>query len=245
MKHTTFALAAFLGLGSVASADTIVFDPLATGVDTLSNNGDTANIDLNQDGYADVQAGIGRFFETGGYLLAINDQFRFVNGDPDPDPQDPFSFSFIAPLQEVAIAATNGLATLFSAGDEVGADDFANTVVFADLFGSGGSATNLLPDVGDTAFFGFRIIMGDGEYQQLDGFLPTGFVGPTETFYGFLEVTHGSVQIGLAGYNNAAGQAAVIPGGTPNQPVVPLPASAVLLLAGLAGLGAMGTQRKA
>lgn len=229
---------------SAASAETIVFDPLAAGVDVITGSGssNSLGIDINQDGYDDVRAGIGIFFGTGGFIQAINNDFRFVDGPP-PGVMQGMDGSFIAPFQTVAISATGTTPNLFSAGDEVGADTFGDDARFADLFGSSGTNdVNILPDVGDSGFLGFRIDLGMSSYVPIDGFLPNGFIGTPDSIFGFLFLEHGSIRIGQAGFNNASGQAALIPGAGPSP--VPLPAALPLMGAGFAALGFLGWRRK-
>ncbi|OAN78012.1 hypothetical protein A8B78_13445 [Jannaschia sp. EhC01] len=239
---------------SVASANTVTFDPLAQGDDTISQPGrdNYVSLDLNQDGYNDILLGIsdGRFSFGRAFVQALSDQFRFVDGPPvtpvpvEPTPNDnprdydDNPFQFVAPYQEVLISDR-----LYGAGDTIAEADFS-TNRFDALFGStSASFPNLLPEVGDTAYFGFRIEIGESQYQMIDGFLPTGFIGDSQVFFGFLQLSHGSIVIGQAGYTTTPSVSAVIPGGGPSP--VPLPAGAVLLLGALGGLGAMRLRRRA
>ncbi len=227
-----------------ASAGTVVFDPGQAGADTITDSGfsNFTSLDLNQDGVNDIELGIGGYFRAGGFVNALSDQFRFVGGPPNVTPptvtvtdaagrdvliDDPNSFE--APYQEVYISSTNGIADLFDAGDVVGANTFGDDSGFQDLFDA--ASDNAIPNVGDGGFLGFRLDIGTSIYRQLDGFLPTGFASTPESFYAFLEVEHGSIIFGQAGFNNVAGAGAIIPGG-PTTPI-PLPAGLPLLLAGL------------
>lgn len=270
MKNSLLAVLATstLAIGaSVASANTIVFDPLAPGEDRITQPGsnNNANIDLNQDGVDDVTLGLFTDgFGTAAFVRATQTQAgaivledrpidvpigRPVDGPfevfPDFEFEDDFEGEFnggtiLAETQRVLLSDRT-----YEAGDSIGAGDFTtNTNDF--LFGRNtSSANNLLPFVGDSAFFGFQIEIGTGAFSSIDGLLFDNFVGDTQIFFGFLQISHGSIVIGTAGYSTVPNQAAVIPGGTTAPNPVPLPAGAVLLLGGLAGLGAMRQRRRA
>lgn len=240
-KLTLFAVGLTLAGSLGANAGTLVFDPGASGPDTITNPGFTnfVDVDLNQDGYRDIELGIGGYFNTGGFVNALSDTNRFVGGPP-PGVSQNLDGSFDAPYQEVYISSTNGIADLFSAGDEVGANTFGTDSGFEDLFDS--PSDNAIPNVGDKGYLGFRIDIGTANYVPVDGFLPTGFNSTPMSFYAFLHVEHGSLIFGQAGYNNVAGAPAVIPGGN-NPPPIPLPAGFPLLLTGL-GLFAFAKRRK-
>ncbi|MCX7567495.1 VPLPA-CTERM sorting domain-containing protein [Sulfitobacter sp. F26169L] len=232
-----------------ASADTIVFDPGQAGADTISDFGFSTftNLDLNQDGVDDIQLGIGGYFDVGGFVNALLD-YRFMDGPPRPVgitsariSDGAYQGSFEAAYQEVYISSTNGVADLFEAGDVVGASSFGDDSGFEDLFGS--TANNAIPTVGDSGYLGFRLDIGTSIYENLDGYLPRGFINVPDSVYAFLNVEHGSIIFGQAGFSNVAGAGAVIPGGNPTTPV-PLPAGLPLLLAGL-GAFALVKRRKA
>jgi len=239
IKTITAIAALSTGLAFSAQADTIVFDPGAVGVDTLENNGDSARIDLNQDGFDDVLLRIGNARNNAGDgLVDTNFENLFIGGPGDGT----FPLQFEEFYQEVFISATNGVADLFAAGDEIGPNTFNDSSRFETLFGG---SDNALPNLGDSGYLGFRLDIGTSIYQNIDGFLDTGFNGTPESFYGFLFVEHGSINFGQAGFSNVAGAASVVPGGGGSKPnVVPLPASSLLLIAGLAGFGAVRRKAK-
>lgn len=227
-----------------ASAGTVVFDPGQAGADSITDSGfsNFTSLDLNQDGVDDIELGIGGYIRAGGFVNALSNEFRFVGGPPSVTPptvtvtdasvrviptDDVISFE--APYQEVFISSTNGIADLFDAGDVVDASTFGDHSGFQDLFDA--ASDNAIPNVGDGGFLGFRLDIGTSIYRQLDGFRPTGFASTPESFYAFLEVEHGSIIFGQAGYSNVASAGAIIPGGSTTP--IPLPAGLPLLLAGL------------
>jgi hypothetical protein len=135
--------------------------------------------------------------------------------------------------------------------------DYLNNTV--SLFDDGSESSQLLASVGDSAILGFKLTLevrdffpqsaafiDDGPiYCDIEKFsvatdedlIICGDPKSTEvaTLYGFIEVTRGSVTPGLLGVNTSIGQAAVVPGTS----VVPLPAPALMLGAGLLGLAGL------
>lgn len=252
-KFAAGVVALCVSMSPVAGiAATIITDPGAAGTDTLNNNGERLSLDLNRDGHDDIQVGIGGAANllNEGWMATLSDQFRFVGGNPNApiqvfsiqNVQLPIFGGFVAPYQEVRIASSDGInPTKFGAGDSVDASAFSDPITGrSNLYGDVNAA---LPSIGDSAFFGIEISIGESEYLPLDGFLPTGFLSTPDIFYAFIEITHGSLIVNSAGYNNVAGAAAVIPGGN-NPPAVPLPASAWLLGAAVAGFGTLRRKRK-
>ena len=241
IKKKSFAYTILLSFAGTfgASAGTVLFDPSQAGADTISGSGfsNFTNLDLNQDGVNDIQLGIGGYFRAGGFVNALG-EFRFLDGPPNGATDQGNGFE--AAYQEVYISSTNGVAHLFEAGDVVGDRTFGDDSGFEDLFDA--VADNAIPNVGDGGYLGFRLDIGTSIYQNVDGYLPSGFNSTPESFYAFLEVEHGSIIFEQAGFSNAAGAGALIPGGT-TQPI-PLPAGLPLLLAGL-GAFAFVKRRKA
>lgn len=149
----------------------------------------------------------------------------------------------IAPFQEVLISQR-----LFAVGEAINADTFGEGNRRNFLFGASPASSNFLPDVDDSGIFGIRIRTGEAAFFEGDGVFTTGFLegSDIETFFGFIEVTHGSIIIGNVGFNNdplssiTAGAPLTVAAPAP----VPLPASALLLVGALAGLGTMRRRKK-
>ena len=190
-------------------------------------------------------------------VFAVND------GMDEPMPI-PYPYGSIIQRGSFAFTESGELAT-FGAGGNDGSivdgrfDYLDNT---AQLYGPK-SRPELLAEEGDTAIIGFRIdvlfedfapmyqMEGQSMYcdvaqvQLIDG--PSNDYpiyeecGPRldhiATYFGFLEITRGSVTPGILGVNLLPGSGAVVPS-------VPLPAPALLLGAGLAGLAGMRRRRK-
>jgi len=65
------------------------------------------------------------------------------------------------------------------------------------------------------------------------------------TYFGFMQITRGSVIPGLLGFNNVNGQAAVVSlPNTGNPSAVPLPAAGWMLIAAMGGLGVAARRKK-
>jgi hypothetical protein len=147
-------------------------------------------------------------------------------------------------------------ATPFAPGETVEADDFVDAVGIGRLYGRsmsphfGPSEPELneiqafdlmipdvagpIPNVGDSAFFGFRITTGTPGVDYSEP-----IENAVDTF-GWIELTHGSVIVGQVGLQSLPGAGAPVPGG-PSE--VPVPAAGLLLMGGLAGLGALRRRR--
>lgn len=215
----------------MSQAATVVFDPLSAGDDTVTTAGSSnyLAVDVNQDGNTDLSLGIQASAFGGAFVRGVD--------LPTPDVSGEEAFrGFEAAYQEVTLSQT-----LFGAGDVINADTFGTPDNNIFLYGRGtSSAENILPNVGDSAFFGVRIQTGTALYQDFDGVFTDGFLdgAPIETIFGFIEISHGSVVVGSVGYNNDAISSITVPGGDAVS-AVPLPASAVLMLGALGGLGAV------
>ena len=163
--------------------------------------------------------------------------------------------------QRGSFAYVDGDLATFGAGGNDGFvvdGSFDYTSNVAELYGPA-ARPNLLTSDNDTAVLGFRIdvvmepflqVMNfDGPHGECEIFFDDspngdGWVDdcePTEevlaSYFGFIEVTRGSLTPGFLGVNNVAGAAAVVPS-------VPLPAPALMLGAGLAGLAGLRRRRK-
>ena len=164
--------------------------------------------------------------------------------------------------QEIRFASLEDQLASFGAGGANGniVDDRFNFERDAvNLYG--GKGNDLLEEEGDSVILGFRIeVMLDDMYgyegPQLLMQMPEYCYGPEAmyfedciieepqpeilaTYFGFVEFTRGSVTPGILGVNNVIGAAAVVPS------TVPLPASILLLGAGLGGLSVMRRRKKA
>ena len=97
-----------------------------------------------------------------------------------------------------------------------------------------------LGEVGDSAYFGFRIAL----LPPRPEILTLEVTEPVETpivTYGWIELSRGSVIVGQVGLQSVPGAGAPVPGVSE----IPLPASGLVLLGGLAGLGALRARRRA
>lgn len=158
--------------------------------------------------------------------------------------------------QRIRFASLDDQLATFGADGENGFlvdDSFNYESDFVSLYG--GKGPDLLEVDGDNAILGFRIevlledMYGEYGYNMLTAvetvycddpeamYFDECIIRPQETilatFYGFIEVTRGSVTPGILGVNSLLNTAAVVPN------PVPLPASILLLGAGLGGLSVM------
>lgn len=157
---------------------------------------------------------------------------------------------------------SSGNLITYTSGDEVDSDDFDNSNGgSAILYNPPGSADpGIIPNDNDSVILGFRFQIIDqgpcfGEESSFDECYFRGETGildinveeggifesvVLETYFGFAQISHGSVIPGILGLNNSSGRAAVVPSlPDPNPNVVPLPAAGWMLLAGLGGIAAM------
>ena len=123
--------------------------------------------------------------------------------------------------------------------------DFDDPTVFALDLVSETVAEEPLGEVGDSAYFGFRIVLGPprGEGGGEGSVAPRSLeaVEPPIVRFGWLELSRGSVIVGEVGLQSVPGAGAPVPGVSE----IPLPASGLVLLGGLAGLGALRARRRA
>lgn len=143
---------------------------------------------------------------------------------------------------------TNGVLKTFSPGQTI--DETAFTFNYFDGFSGGTlfsefSYTND-PDVlakGETAFIGFAMSFGRdlSGGSSREGAPPPGFFDMVDgdVYFGFIELTRGSITPGLLALNPVAGNGATVPSAS----AVPLPAGGWLLIAGLGGLAALRRRR--
>lgn len=245
LSMTAAALVAFL-LPASGMAATVVTD-LNT---TLTENGSFQQVffDINGDSIDDISTG---FFSSGTAYLSGATNYDPTTVDSSNigipvarnAPVLPLFGSFNAMTSQTRfLFDESSIPSTFSAGDSIDESDVSLLRSSMDLYGG---RNNALPNVGDTGIFGVQITVGLGNWNTDDGVYFTGFEAQSEveTFYGFVTVEHGSIILSNAGASNVSGQAAIV-GGTTPPPAVPLPASAWLLGAGLAGLGALRRARK-
>lgn len=203
------------------------------------------SFDLNDDGLDDVNLG---FFSGGAaFISTLTDWFAPVVAANDFDqPLFGSSYSAIASQTRFFMDENDSDAIkLFNEGDTVNGDSSPYRDTFEYLYGGGSSFNpDQFPNVGDGGYVGFEIEIGEAEIGTDDGEYFRQFLSTTELYYGFMNIQHGSIIIGVSGHNNVAFQGAVIPGGTTGPAPVPLPATGLMLLAGLGGLGALRRFRK-
>ena len=180
--------------------------------------------------------------------------------DDEMYPQVVYPYGNIIQRGSFAFGEDGQLATFGAGGDDGFMVDgrFNYDSHVAELYGPK-ARPELLTEENDTAIIGFRIevLMEDlAPMYQAEGQdtyycdmpmvdEPVGAIydicGPSQeriaTYFGFLEVTRGSVTPGILGVSLLSGTGAVVPS-------VPLPAPALLLGAGLAGLAGMRRRRK-
>lgn len=190
----------------------------------------------------------------------------------DADPMQQMMEEIYNPFGQIitqrgAFAFDDGAIATFGAGGESGNlvdDRFDFDSNSINLFGTD-SREALLEEEGDSAILGFKIeVVMESFYPEVvyvdDVYEGEGMMycdiplrddvdfiyddcGPSEevlaTYFGFVEVTRGSVTPGILGVNLVQGAGALVPVST-----VPLPAPALLLGAGLAGLAGMRRRRK-
>lgn len=217
--------AALAAWGTVTQAETVLLE-LDT---TVNENGSFQQelFDINGDDLLDIGGG---FFSDNTAFITGNVDFEEPTSLRFSD--DPFGSITLETSKADFITDANGNLKTFQAGDTVGESDVEGLDSFSFV-------DSLIPNQGDSVFLGFQIEVGDASIGTGDGFFFQEFVGDTEIFFGFVDLSKGSLIFGQAGYNNVAGSAAKIPGGSTNPSAVPLPASSLLLMGGLGGLAAL------
>ncbi|SFR17396.1 VPLPA-CTERM sorting domain-containing protein [Poseidonocella sedimentorum] len=234
MKHLVAAVFALL-IGQAASAATVVVDTnpnINTGYSGTTITNGVQHIDVLANGQSDLR------FVAGSYFGGIS--FALVSGG---------SYATDGKLYQTSIARFRDAVSLeyfltgFSVGDlvgEPGATFGSSGKLYDDTFLS---EKGPLKAPGSTAYIGFRI-QASSTYGTDDGLY---FIGaPEETYYGYIELTRGSVILGDIGLSGISGASVLIPasssGGTST---VPLPAGMPLLLAGLGGFAALRRKARA
>ncbi|KPP88996.1 MAG: putative extracelllular protein [Rhodobacteraceae bacterium HLUCCA08] len=236
-------------LAGVAAADTIAFDFDTT----LSYSGtfETTPFDLNNDGLDDVNLG---FFTGGAAFISTLTSWNQPDTGPIGPGVPPGDILLVGAPYQATVSLTRFFREedndkrikLFDEGETINAASSPNKGDFDYLYDGGNSFNpDQFPNVGDGGFVGFEIEIGEGNIATNDGEYFTGFTGTTELFYGFMNIQHGSIIVGMSGYNTTPGAGATVTGTTTGGPSpVPLPATGLMLLAGLGGLGALRRFRK-
>ena len=175
-------------------------------------DGTFASIDVNGDGRDDIEIFAGK---TNGI---VKGKARKFSGG----------------FTRLKIAKQGAYFTPFSPGDSVSKSTSS--------FGSGtklySGGNGPLADSGDTAYLGFELfenmVIADQE-EEVE-------IVERNVYYGWLELTRGSITVGTLGLQNVPGAAAPIPNNAPNP--VPIPPGIALMAAGAAGLAAVRRRRK-
>ena len=171
-------------------------------------------VDVNNDGLFDVAFLIGTF-ESDGQTV----EFASATG-------------ISTELDEYSTQLTFGSFDFetvgrLSAGDVVDAETFDTFIDFASFY-STNREDNFLNASGDTGFLGFRLSMQP-------------FVIDTnpEFFYGFIEVTRGSITIGNMGFQTTAGAGLTVANQTTPDAIVSAPATLGMMLITCVGFMSM------
>ena len=132
---------------------------------------------------------------------------------------------------KLGIARTGKYADIYQPGDSV--DATGSFQLRADLYDSTSTLGNWA-SIGDTGYLG--LIFVEAIFNE---------DAPTETteYFGWLELTRGSISIGTLGLQNVPGAAAPIPNNAPNP--VPVPPGIALMATGALGLAAIRRRKKA
>lgn len=229
---STFAagLLATTASAAVVSADTTIvttYDPPIT-----VTSGDT-HVDLNGDNEFDLTLRMFSMFGTYAHAKGL-----------------------IAPLAPLVSSRTSlltgDLNRLIDIGHDAVVDQSAESTYggtwsndqFNNLYSTDGTDNSgPIANIGDRGFFAFKMDVD----PVTDAFgNPCGFqvACQAETYYGWLEIEHGSIILHSSGISSSSGLAAVTPGARAPEPTsgpspVPLPAGLPLLIAGLGGLTAL------
>ena len=214
----------------------------------------------------DVVSGFGfvEFMRQSNFPIAVEVQTLSVDSPMDDYMINYPIFQLPTVSQDIRFASLEDQLATFGAGGANGNvvdDSFNYDSSIASLYG--GRGEDLLEEVGDSVILGFRIeVLLDDMYgyeqPQYIMAMPEYCYGAEAmyfeeciidiqepqpevlaTYFGFVEFTRGSVTPGILGVNNVIGAAAVVPN------TVPLPASVLLLGAGLGGLSVMRRRKKA
>ena len=208
------AIAGSVALGATAyAADEANAIVVETEIGIVVADGTIEKIDVNGDGRSDLKIFAGK--KTGSIQGIAN---KFTNA-----------------FTSLKIARDGSFFNPFQPGDSVSktTGPFSKTAKLYE------PSNGPLSNSGDTAYVGlefFEVLSAfDEETEEA--------IVERNRYYGWLELTRGSVTVGTLGLQNVSGAAAPIPNNAPNP--VPIPPGIALMAAGAMGLAAVRRRKKA
>jgi hypothetical protein len=147
------------------------------------------SIDVNNDGFYDAKFYIDSGEAFGPFQAYENGLVRGIDVNEFDDNE-----ALIA-RTSLTFSSDGESFNQFALGDTIGAENFSDTTLSSGMLYNGDEFnTSLwLQNIGDTGFLGFQLTAYDFSYSA------------EEVFYGFIEVTRGSLSINAVGFQSVAG----------------------------------------
>jgi hypothetical protein len=189
IKGATATICLSAALVSTSAHASLIVTDAEQFISTATSSNPMVSIDVNNDSFADVRFSIESGEAFGPFDAYENGLVRGLEVNEFDDNEN------VVARTSLTFSSDGESFNQFALGDTIGADDFIDTNLSSGmLYNLDVFNTSLwLQNIGDTGFLGFRLTSYNNSYD------------PQEFFYGFIEVTRGSLSINTIGFQGLAG----------------------------------------